>query len=124
MKLPIQYALGFPERLKNNFPRFNFLDYPQLTFEQADTSTFRNLQLAFDALEKGGNAPCVLNAANEIAVDLFLKDRIGFLEMSDLVEETLMKTAFIAKPSLEDYYETDAAARELARQFNLAKLGT
>jgi 1-deoxy-D-xylulose-5-phosphate reductoisomerase len=121
MKLPIQYALGFPERLKNNFPRFNFLDYPQLTFEQADTSTFRNLQLAFDALEKGGNAPCVLNAANEIAVDLFLKDRIGFLEMSDLVEETLTKTAFIAKPSLEDYYETDAAARELALQFNLAK---
>ena len=82
MKLPIQYALGFPERLKNNFPRFNFLDYPQLTFEKADTSTFRNLQLAFDALEKGGNSPCVLNAANEVAVELFLKDEIGFLEMS------------------------------------------
>ncbi|MDG1260873.1 MAG: 1-deoxy-D-xylulose-5-phosphate reductoisomerase [Flavobacteriales bacterium] len=119
MKLPIQYALGFPERLKNNFPRFNFLDYPQLTFEKADTSTFRNLQLAFDALEKGGNSPCVLNAANEVAVELFLKDEIGFLEMSDLVEETIQATHFVANPSLEDYFESDKAARDFARQFKV-----
>lgn len=115
MKLPIQYALGYPKRIKSNFPRFNFLNYPQLTFEQADTKTFRNLALAFEAMKKGGNSPCVLNAANEIAVDAFLKDKIGFLEMSDVVEKCLETVAFIGKPSYTDYVETDTETRRVAR---------
>lgn len=113
MRIPIQFALSFPDRLKSDFERFNFANYPALTFEQPDVETFRNLQLAFDALAKEGNAPCILNAANEIVVDAFLKDQVGFLEMSDLIEETLSKTEFIAKPSLEDYIETDRRAREI-----------
>ena len=111
MKLPIQYALTYPARFENNFPRFNFLDYPQLTFEQPDVKTFRNLQLAFDALEKKGNMPCILNAANEIAVQAFLEDKIGFLHMSDLIEQCMTSIAFMDKPSLQDYKETDAATR-------------
>lgn len=114
MKLPIQYALGYPKRLKSDFPRFNFMDYPQLTFEQADTKTFRNLALAFEAMNKGGNAACILNAANEIAVDAFLRDKVGFLAMSDVVEKCLNTVAFIAKPSYEDYVETDKETRRLA----------
>ena len=114
MKLPIQYALGYPNRLQNDFPRFSFLDYPQLTFEQADVETFQNLGLAFAAMEKGGNAPCVLNAANEVAVEAFLKEQVGFLEMSDLISDCLAKVAYIAAPSLQDYVETDAAARRVA----------
>ena len=117
MKLPIQYALGYPERLKSDFPRFNFLDYPQLTFEQPDLKTFRNLQLAFDALEKGGNMPCILNAANEIAVEKFLKDDIGFLEMSDLIAHCMQKVSFIEKPSYEDYVLSDKVTREIANAF-------
>ena len=113
MKLPIQYAIGYPERLKNDWPRFNFLDYPQLTFEAPDMKTFRNLQLAFDSLERGGNAPCILNAANEVAVAGFLKDEIGFLEMSDVIEDALAKISFIEKPSLEQLFETDKLTREL-----------
>ena len=97
MKLPIQFALGYPERLKSDFPRFDFLKYPQLTFEPADYRTFRNLQFAFDAMDKGGNAPCVLNAANEIAVQAFLDEKIGFLQMSDLIEYCMLNVAFIAK---------------------------
>lgn len=115
MKLPIQYALGFPERIPANFPRFSFLDYPSLTFEQADTTTFRNLNLAFEAMHRGGNAPCVLNAANEVAVDLFLNDRIGFLEMSDLVERCLQAVKFVASPTLDDLFASDAEARGVAR---------
>jgi len=111
MKLPIQYALAYPTRLKNDFPRFNFMDYPQLTFESPDIKTFTNLQLAFDALAKGGNMPCVLNAANEVAVAKFLKDEIGFLAMSDLVAEAMAKVPYIAKPTLTDYIESDALAR-------------
>ena len=111
MKLPIQYALGFPERIQSDFPRFNFVNYPNLTFEQADTATFQNLNLAFQALEKGGNMPCILNAANEVAVDAFLKDKIGFLEMSDLIKNAMNQVAFNAKPDLENYIETDALAR-------------
>jgi 1-deoxy-D-xylulose-5-phosphate reductoisomerase len=117
MRLPIQYALGYPERLNSDFPRLNFASYSALTFEPPDTETFRNLALAFKAMERGGNMPCVLNAANEIAVAEFLKDRIGFLEMSDVVEKCLSVVRFISKPSLEDYVETDAETRRLANQF-------
>ena len=114
MKLPIQYAMGYPQRIKSDFPRFNFLNYPQLTFEQADTETFRNLALAFEAMNKGGNAACILNAANEIAVEAFLKDNIGFLEMSTLIEKCLQQVAFIAKPTYTDYVETDTETRRIA----------
>ncbi len=111
MRLPIQYALGYPDRLKVDYPRFDFLNYPNLTFEQPDTETFRNLALAYEAMNKGGNSPCVLNAANEIAVDAFLKDRIGFLEMSDLIGNCLQKMDFIKEPALEDYIKTDQETR-------------
>lgn len=111
MKLPIQYALTYPDRLKNDFPRFNFMDYPELTFEKPDLETFKNLALSFDALKKGGNQPCILNAANEIAVSKFLEDRIGFLEMSDVVESCLNKISYISTPSFDDYVETDKETR-------------
>jgi 1-deoxy-D-xylulose-5-phosphate reductoisomerase len=111
MKLPIQYALGFPQRLANNFTRYDFKKPHTLTFEEPDYKTFRNLSLAIEALNKGGNWPCILNAANEIAVYAFLKNRIGFLDMTAVVEETLSKIPFIEKPTLEDYFETDGAAR-------------
>ncbi len=114
MKLPIQYAMAYPQRLKNDFPRFDFLNYPQLTFEKADTKTFRNLELAYDAMKKGGNFPCILNAANEIAVKAFLEDKLGFLEMSDLIETCLQKSPFLAKPSYEDYVSCDQETRRLA----------
>jgi len=114
MKLPIQFALGYPERLKNDFPRFNFLNYPSLTFEQPDKETFRNLALAFNALAKGGNIPCILNAANEVAVDAFLNDRVSFLGMSDLIDDTMAKCTFIAKPDYEAYVASDAEARTVA----------
>jgi len=111
MRLPIQFALSYPERLKSNFPRFDFTNYPSLTFEKPDTETFRNLALAFEALSRGGNMPCVLNAANEVAVAAFLKDQIGFLEMSDLVERCLGKMNYIANPKYEDYVHTDSETR-------------
>jgi 1-deoxy-D-xylulose-5-phosphate reductoisomerase len=111
MRLPIQFALTYPERLKSDFPRFDFTNYPSLTFEKPDTETFRNLAIAFEALNKGGNMPCVLNAANEVAVEAFLKDRIGFLEMSDLVERCLGKMDYIANPEYEDYVHTDSETR-------------
>ncbi|MBT2556651.1 1-deoxy-D-xylulose-5-phosphate reductoisomerase [Hymenobacter sp. ISL-91] len=114
MKLPIQYALGYPQRLANQFPRFSFLDYPQLTFEPADTAAFRNLGLAFEAMRRGGNAPCILNAANEIAVAAFLRDEIGFLEMSDVVETSLARVSYLAAPTLDDYVATDQEARRVA----------
>jgi 1-deoxy-D-xylulose-5-phosphate reductoisomerase len=117
MKLPIQYAIGYPQRIKSDFPRFDFMNYPQLTFEKVDTKTFRNLALAFEAMNKGGNSPCVLNAANEIVVDAFLKDKIGFLQMSDVVEKCLQTIAFIAKPSYSDYVATDKETRGVAKQF-------
>ena len=115
MKLPIQYALGFPLRLKNTFTRFSFLDYPELTFEKADEKTFRNLALAYRAMKKGGNSPCVLNAANEIAVDAFLNDKIGFLNMSDLIDNCLEKITFVKNPTIDDYIETDRETRILAK---------
>lgn len=113
MRIPIQFALSYPHRLKSDFERFNFAKYPNLTFEQPDVKTFRNLQLAFDALAKGGNSPCVLNAANEVAVAAFLNLEVGFLEMSDLIEETMTQTEFISHPTLQDYIDTDQRAREL-----------
>ena len=115
MKLPIQYALAYPDRLPNTFERFNFMDYPSLTFEQPDVKSFRNLQLAYDALEKGGNAPCVLNAANEVVVDAFLKDKVGFLQMSDTIADTLQKCTFVKNPSLEDYIASDTEARRITK---------
>ena len=117
MKLPIQFALAYPERYKSDFPRFDFAKYPALTFEQPDTQTFRNLALAFDALREGGNTPCVLNAANEVVVAEFLKDRVGFLEMSDVVEHCMAKIAFIKEPSYEDYVNTDKETRIKALEY-------
>ncbi len=114
MKLPIQYALGFPERIKNDFPRFSFKKYPSLTFEEPDYKTFRNLGLSIEALKAGGNKPCVLNAANEIAVWAFLQNRIGFLDITAVVEKTMAKIAFIEKPTLDEYFETDGEARNFA----------
>jgi 1-deoxy-D-xylulose-5-phosphate reductoisomerase len=114
MKLPIQYALAFPNRLPNDFPRCDFKKLKQLTFEEPDLKTFRNLALAMDALQKGGNLPCVMNAANEIAVYAFLRNRIGFLDMTDVIERTMDKVKFIEKPTLADYYESDGEARSYA----------
>lgn len=111
MRLPIQFALSYPNRLDSDFQRFNFADYPSLTFEQPDLETFRNLKLAYEAMEKGGNQPCILNAANEIAVEGFLKDKIGFLEMSDVVESCLANLPHISAPGLEDYVNTDKETR-------------
>jgi len=111
MRLPIQFAMTYPNRLKSDFPRFNFTNYPSLTFEKPDTETFRNLALAFEALKRGGNMPCVLNAANEVAVAGFLEDKIGFLKMTYLVERCLEKMDFIKEPSYEDYVNTDKETR-------------
>jgi 1-deoxy-D-xylulose-5-phosphate reductoisomerase len=111
MRLPIQFALSYPNRLKSNFPRFDFAACPSFTFEKPDTETFRNLALAFEALKRGGNMPCVLNAANEVAVAEFLKERISFLEMPEIVERCLEKIDFIARPVLEDYVNTDKETR-------------
>ena len=115
MKLPIQYALGFPERQKNKFKRFDFFQHPNLTFEKPDTETFKNLTLAYKAMEKGGNAPCVLNAANEIAVEAFLNNKIGFLNMFDLIGNCLEKTNFVKNPSLNDLIESNNEARKIAK---------
>jgi 1-deoxy-D-xylulose-5-phosphate reductoisomerase len=111
MRGPIQFALAYPTRLKADFPRFDISRYPALTFEQPDTKTFRNLALAFEALNRGGNMPCVLNAANEVAVYSFLEEKIGFTEMPDLVEQCLIKMAYIRNPCYEDYMETDKETR-------------
>jgi len=114
MKLPIQYALSFPRRIASNFPRYDFRKPGTLTFEEPDVKTFRNLTLATEALFKGGNLPCVLNAANEIAVFAFLRNRIGFLDMTDLVERTMQHVTFIEHPTLEEYFESDGEARNFA----------
>lgn len=122
MKLPIQYALNFPERLSSEFKRFNFLDYPSLTFEQPNTKNFRNLALAFNALSQGGNMPCILNAANEVVVQAFLNDKISFLQMPEIIEETMEKATFLKNPDLDDYIQTDKETRIMtsARIKNLA----
>lgn len=111
MRLPIQFAMTYPQRLKSNFPRIDFAQYPSLTFEKPDTETFRNLALAFEAMHRGGNMPCVLNAANEVAVAGFLREQVGFLEMSDIVEKCLAKMDYIGNPSYEDYVITDKETR-------------
>jgi len=114
MKLPIQYALGFPQRIKNNLPRYDFKRPNQLTFEDPDLKTFRNLSLATEALFKGGNLPCILNAANEISVFAFLRNRIGFLDMTDVIERTMSSIPFIANPTLDEYMDSDGEARSYA----------
>jgi len=116
MKTPIQYALGYPGRIKNDLPRFNFLSYPELTFEKPDVATFRNLNIAFNALQAGGNMPCIINAANEVVVAEFLNNRLGFLQMSDVIETCMDKISFLKKPSLEDYVETDRETRSFAQK--------
>jgi 1-deoxy-D-xylulose-5-phosphate reductoisomerase len=119
MRLPIQFALTYPDRFPSAFPRFDFALFPALTFEKPDTETFRNLALAYEAVQRGGNMPCILNAANEVAVGEFLKDRVGFLEMSDIVEQCLEKMDYIKSPSYEDYVYTDKETRQKA--FELVK---
>lgn len=114
MKLPILYALAYPNRVKTDYPRLNFMDYPSLTFEQPDKKTFRNLQLAYDAMAKGGNLACILNAANEVAVEAFLKDKIGFLQISELIENCMANMTYIAQPSYEDFVNTDKETRKNA----------
>jgi len=116
MRIPIQFALSYPDRIKSPFPRFDFANYPNLEFEQANEETFRNLRLAYNALEKGGNTACSLNAANEVAVAAFLQDRIKFLEMSDLIEQTMEKIGFIKTPSLDDLIQTDKETRKLSEE--------
>jgi 1-deoxy-D-xylulose-5-phosphate reductoisomerase len=111
MKLPIQYALNFPERLTSDFKRFSFFDYPSLTFEQPNTKNFRNLALAFNALNQGGNMPCILNAANEVVVQAFLNDKISFLQMPEIIEEIMEKAMFLKNPDLDDYIQTDKETR-------------
>jgi 1-deoxy-D-xylulose-5-phosphate reductoisomerase len=115
MKLPIQYALTYPNRIKTDFKRFDFMDYPTLSFEQPDMDTFRNLKLAFAALERGGNMPCIINAANEIAVAAFLRNETGFLQMSDIIETCMEQINFIPQPSLNDYLNTDKETRIFAQ---------
>lgn len=114
MRLPIQYAMAYPARIKSDFQRFDFAAYPGLSFEKPDMETFRNLALAFEALKRGGNMPCILNAANEIAVECFLADKLAFLNMPDLVEKCMAKMSFIENPGLEDFVQTDQEARALA----------
>ena len=114
MKLPIQFALTFPARLKTDFPRFNFMDYPQLTFEQPDRSVFKNLDLAYKAMELEGTAACILNAANEVAVDAFLHEKIQFLDIARINEATMLGVPMIQKPGYSDYVESDALARVFA----------
>lgn len=116
MKIPILYAFSYPERLKTNFPRFSFIDYPELTFEQVDTTKFKNLALAFEALNRGGNIPCVLNAANEVVVEAFLNDKIEFLRMSEVIEKCMSKIDYISDPSLDDYSNSDKLTRVIASE--------
>lgn len=117
MKLPIQYAFTYPDRLKSDFPRFNFMDYPQLTFEKPDFQTFGNLQLAFDALEAGGSMPCVLNAANEVAVEAFLQEKIGFTDIARINAETMARVALVRQPTIEEYISLDTESRKVALSF-------
>ena len=114
MKLPIQYALAYPHRIVSDFPRFDFMDYPSLTFEKADTDTFKNLALAYKAMNKGGNMACILNAANEVVVDAFLKEKISFLEMSDVIADCMEKSTFVANPTYDDFVSSDEEGRVLA----------
>ena len=116
MRLPISYAFGFPKRIKSDQPRFQFRDYPNLTFEAPDIKNFRNLAIAFKALKKEGNSPCIMNAANEVVVDAFLKGQVGFLQMSDIIEKTLETVEFIENPDFEDFIRSDTEARRITNQ--------
>jgi 1-deoxy-D-xylulose-5-phosphate reductoisomerase len=116
MNLPIHYALAYPDRIHSDFKRFNFMDYPELNFYKADQETFRNLELAYTALRRGGNMPCIINAANEVVVEAFLQERIGFLQMSDVIAACMEEIAFVEKPSLNNYLETDRYTRIFAGQ--------
>ena len=116
MRLPIQYAFSYPQRIKASFPRINWMNCAELTFEQPDLERFRNLALAYEAIHRGGNMPCIVNAANEVVVEAFLNDRISFLGMSDVIEQTMSRASFLAKPSYEDYVATDAEVRRLAAE--------
>lgn len=115
MKLPIQYAMAYPARLQSTFPRFDFAEYPQLTFEKPDTTVFQCLPLAYEALIRGGNTPCILNAANEVVVDAFIKGEVRFIEIPDIIQRTIQRIAYIEKPDLNDYIETDRLAREITK---------
>jgi 1-deoxy-D-xylulose-5-phosphate reductoisomerase len=117
MKLPIQYAIAYPERIHNNYKRLDFKDFPKLAFEAPDMKTFRNLALAIEALKRGGNVPCVLNAANEVVVNAFLQNKVGFLEMSEMIEKTLESIPFIEHPTMDDYLHTDKEARIQVTEF-------
>lgn len=117
MKLPIQYALSYPNRLQTNFPRLDFAHHASLTFEEPDLKRFRNLHLAYKAISKGGTAPCALNAANEVVVEAFLHDKIGFMEMPELIEKAITQTSYVEKPTLEDYFEVDKEARQRTQSF-------
>jgi 1-deoxy-D-xylulose-5-phosphate reductoisomerase len=122
MRIPIQYALSYPQRLKSSFPRFSFIDYPQLTFQQPDPESFRCLELAYQAMKKGGNMPCVMNAADEIAVHAFLREEIRFLQIPQVIEQCLANATFIVQPAFQDFLDTDHSTRllaeELVRKFN------
>ena len=116
MKLPIQYAFTYPHRIKTEFPRFNFLDYPELTFEKPDTEKFKTIEIAYEAMNKGGNIPCAVNAANEIVVEAFLKDKIKFTEISEIIEKTVNKINFANRSDIETYLNTDKEARIIAKE--------
>jgi len=116
MKLPILYALGYPKRVESDFPRFSFADYPKLTFEQVDIKKFRNLALSFEAMHRGGNIPCALNAANEAVVHAFLHEKVGFMEMPDIIEKVMNTISFIKKPGIEDLEETNLESHRLAEE--------
>jgi len=116
MKLPIQYAFGYPKRLSSNFPRFDFMKYPALTFEKPDVETFSCLGIAYAAMRDGGNRACVMNAANEIAVKAFLQDKIGFLQIAEIIEKTILKSTFVASPTIEDYVHSDEEGRSIAEE--------
>src|SRR5690554_6438812 len=117
MRVPIQYAFSYPERLRVDIPPVNFFELSKLTFEKPDKDRFPNLEYAYEAVRVGGNMPCILNAANEVAVELFLQERIGFWQMSHLIEKTIKKASFVSSPSLDDYMESDAETREIASKF-------
>ena len=116
MKLPISYAFSYSKRLYSKAPRLDFSQYATLTFEEPDMERFRNLAFAFDAVRKGGNMPCILNAANEVVVAAFLRDEIGFLQMSEVIEKTMAKASFVQTPTYEDYVATDTEARQIAQK--------
>jgi 1-deoxy-D-xylulose-5-phosphate reductoisomerase len=117
MRLPIQYALAYPDRIEATFPRFSFTDYPSLTFEEPDMVTFRNLAIAYEALRRGGNSPCVINAANEVAVAAFLEDQVRFLGIAEVIEYCLSKATFVPTPSYDDYVQTDEEVRQIALSY-------